>query len=75
VYSITAIVRASINRASQKEFKKFNCAEIMLEFLEQESDSNFSDTLTLLKLRTSIQLKRSKKTKQRLLTDFFEKDS
>jgi hypothetical protein len=33
-----------------------NCAETLLEFLEQESDSNFSDILTL---RTSVKLKRS----------------
>jgi hypothetical protein len=36
-----------------------NCAETLLEFLEQESDSNFGDILTLRKLRTSIKLKRS----------------
>jgi hypothetical protein len=36
-----------------------NCAETLLEFLEQERDSNFSDILTLCKLRTSIKLKRS----------------
>jgi hypothetical protein len=36
-----------------------NCAETFLEFLEQESDSNFSDILTLRKLRTSTNLKRS----------------
>jgi hypothetical protein len=52
-----------------------NYAETLLEFLEQQSDSNFSDILTLRKLRTSIKLKRSKKTKQRILTDFFKKDS
>jgi hypothetical protein len=52
-----------------------NCAETLLEFLEQESDSNFSDILTLHKLHTSMKLKRSKKTKQRFLTDFFKKDS
>jgi hypothetical protein len=51
-----------------------NCAETQLEFLEQESDPNFSDILTLRKLRTSIKLKRSKKTK-RFLTDFFKNDS
>jgi hypothetical protein len=51
-----------------------NCAETFLEFLEQESDSNFSDILTLGELRTSTKLKTSKKTK-RFLTDFFEKDS
>jgi hypothetical protein len=34
-----------------------NCAETLLELLEQESDSNFSDILTLRKLRTSIKLK------------------
>jgi hypothetical protein len=63
----------SINHASQK--KLLNCAETLLEFLEQESDSNFSDILTLRKLRTSIKLKRSKKTKQRFLMDFFKKHS
>jgi hypothetical protein len=47
--------------------KLLNCAETLLEFLEQESDSNFSDILTLRKLRTSIKLKRSKQTKQRFL--------
>jgi hypothetical protein len=52
-----------------------NCAETSLEFLEQDSDSNFSDILALRKLRTLIQLKRSKKTKKRFLTDFFKKDS
>jgi hypothetical protein len=52
-----------------------NCAKTVLEFLEQESDSNFSDILTLRKLCTSIKLKSSKKTKQRFLTDFFKKDS
>jgi hypothetical protein len=36
-----------------------NCAERLLEFLEQESDSNFSDILTLHKFHTSIKLKRS----------------
>jgi hypothetical protein len=72
-YSRTSIIRASINHASQK--KNLNCAETLLEFLEQESDSNFSDILTLRKLRTSIRLKRSKKTKQRFLTDFFKKES
>jgi hypothetical protein len=36
-----------------------NCAETLLEFLEQESDSNFSDILTLRKLRTSTKFKRS----------------
>jgi hypothetical protein len=36
-----------------------NCAETLLEFLEQESDTNFSDILTLRKLRTSIKMKRS----------------
>jgi hypothetical protein len=51
-----------------------NCADMLLEFLEQ-SDSNFSDILTLRKLRTSIKLKRSKKTKQRFLRGFFKKDS
>jgi hypothetical protein len=50
-----------------KKLKKLNCAETLFEFLEQESDSNFSDT--------SINLKRRKKTKQRFLTDFFKKDS
>jgi hypothetical protein len=55
--------------------KLLNFAEILLELLEQGSDSNFSDILTLRKLRTPIKLKRSKKTKQRFLTDFFKKDS
>jgi hypothetical protein len=55
--------------------KLLNCAETLLEFLEQENDSNFSDILTLRKFRPSIKLKRSKKTKQRFLTDFFKKDS
>jgi hypothetical protein len=41
-----------------------NFAEILLEFLEQEGDSNFSDILTLCKLRTTIKLKRSKKNKR-----------
>jgi hypothetical protein len=59
----------------QIKFKKLNCAETLLEFLEQESDSNVSDILTLCKLRTSIKLKRSKKTKQHFLMDFFKKDS
>jgi hypothetical protein len=52
-----------------------NCAETLLEYLEQQIDSNFCDILTLCKLHTSINLKRSKKTKQRFLTDFFKKDS
>uniref|UniRef100_A0A8C8T197 Uncharacterized protein n=1 Tax=Pelusios castaneus TaxID=367368 RepID=A0A8C8T197_9SAUR len=52
-----------------------NCAETLLDFLEQEEDSNFNDILTLRKLRTSIKLKRSKNTKQRLLSDFFKKTS
>jgi hypothetical protein len=52
-----------------------NCADTLLEFLEQDSDSKFSYILTLRKLHTSIKLKRSKKTKQRFLTDFFKKDS
>jgi hypothetical protein len=51
-----------------------NCAETLLEFLEQESDSNFGDILTLRKLRTSIKLKTSKKTKY-FLTEFFMKDN
>jgi hypothetical protein len=51
------------------------CAETLLEFLEQESDSNFSDILTFRKLHTSVKLKRSKKTKQRFRTDFSKKDS
>jgi hypothetical protein len=51
-----------------------NCAKTLLEFLEQESDSNFSHILTLRKLHTSIKLKRSKKTK-RFLMDVFKKDS
>jgi hypothetical protein len=58
-----------------KKIRKSNCAETLLELLEQESDSNFSYILTLRKLSTSIKLKRSKKTKQRFLTDFFKKDS
>jgi hypothetical protein len=37
-----------------------NCAETLLECLDQESDPNFSDTLTLRKLCTSIKLVRSK---------------
>jgi hypothetical protein len=54
--------------------KKFlNCAKTLLEFLEQESDSNVSNILTLRMLRTSVKLKRSKKTKQRFLMDFFKK--
>jgi hypothetical protein len=36
-----------------------NCAKTLLEFLEQESDSNFIDILTLCKLHTSVKLKRS----------------
>jgi hypothetical protein len=36
-----------------------NCAETLLEFLEQENDSNFSDILTICKLHTSVKLKRS----------------
>uniref|UniRef100_A0A8C8SCB4 Uncharacterized protein n=1 Tax=Pelusios castaneus TaxID=367368 RepID=A0A8C8SCB4_9SAUR len=52
-----------------------NCAKTLLDFLEQEADSNFNDILTLRKLRTSIKLKRSKNTKQRLLSDFFKKTS
>jgi hypothetical protein len=64
-----------INRASQKKKKLLNCAETMFEFLEQDSDSNFSASLTLRKLRTSIKLTRSKETEQRFLTDFFKKDS
>jgi hypothetical protein len=43
----------------KKKFKKLNCAETLLEFLEQESGSNFSDILTLRKLRISIKFKRS----------------
>jgi hypothetical protein len=31
-----------------------NFAETLLEFLEQENDSNFSDILILRKLRTSV---------------------
>jgi hypothetical protein len=66
----------SINRASQnKKIKNLNFTEILLEFLEKWSDSNFSAILTFRKFRTSIQLKRSKKTGQRFLTDFFKKDS
>jgi hypothetical protein len=38
----------------------FNCAETLLECSEQDSDSNLSAISTLRKLRTSIQLKRSK---------------
>jgi hypothetical protein len=65
-----------INRASQVSLADaLNCAKTLLEFLEHESDSNFGDILTLRKLRTSIKLKRSKKTKQRFLTDIFKKDS
>jgi hypothetical protein len=41
-----------------------NCAETLLQFLEQESDLNFSDILTICKLRTSVKLKRSKKIKR-----------
>jgi hypothetical protein len=52
-----------------------NCAETLLEFLQQESDSKFSGILTLRKLRASIKLKGSKKIKQRFLKDFFKKDS
>jgi hypothetical protein len=55
------IIRALINRASQVSLADaLNCAETLLEFLEQEIDSNFSDILTLHKLHTSIKLKRSK---------------
>jgi hypothetical protein len=36
-----------------------SCAETLLEFLEQESESNFSDILTLRKLCTSVKLKGS----------------
>jgi hypothetical protein len=72
-YSRTSIIRASIDRASQKIVKLVDCAETLLEFLEQESDSNFSKILTLHKLRTLIRLKRSKKTKQRFLTEFSRK--
>jgi hypothetical protein len=62
----------SINRASQVSLADaLNCAETLLEFLEQESDSNFSDVLTFRKLRTSIKLKRSKKTKQRFTDGLF----
>jgi hypothetical protein len=44
VYSITSIIRASINRASQVSLADaLNCAETLFEFLEQESNSNFSD--------------------------------
>jgi uncharacterized Rossmann fold enzyme len=75
VYSRTSISRASINCASKKIIKKINFADTLLEFLEQERDSNFSDILTLRKLRTSIKLKMSEKNKQRFLTDFFKKDS
>ncbi|KAG2458142.1 SFRP4 protein, partial [Polypterus senegalus] len=50
-----------------------NCTETLLDFLEQEADSNFSDILTLCKLRTSIKLKCCKNTKQRLLSDFVKK--
>jgi hypothetical protein len=59
----------------KKNFNSLNYAETLLEFLEQESDSNFSGVLTLRKLHTSVKLKRSKKTKQRFLTDFFKKNS
>uniref|UniRef100_A0A8C4TJD3 Jerky protein homolog-like n=1 Tax=Erpetoichthys calabaricus TaxID=27687 RepID=A0A8C4TJD3_ERPCA len=52
-----------------------NFAETLLDFLEQEADSNFCDILTLRKLRTSIKLKRCKNTKQRLLSDFVKKTS
>jgi hypothetical protein len=44
--------------------KLLNCAETLLEFLEQESDSNFGDILILSKFRTSVKLKRSNKTKR-----------
>ncbi|XP_028661789.1 jerky protein homolog-like [Erpetoichthys calabaricus] len=52
-----------------------NCAETLLDFLEQEADSSFSDILTLHKRRMSIKLKRCKNTKQRLLSDFVKKTS
>jgi hypothetical protein len=39
-----------------------NRAKTLLEFLEQESDSNFGVILTLRKLRTSVTLERSKIT-------------
>jgi hypothetical protein len=35
-----------------------NCAETLLAFLEQESDSNFSDILTLHRLRTSTKIEK-----------------
>jgi hypothetical protein len=56
----------------KKIVKLLNCAKTLLDFLEQESDSNFSDLLPLHKLRTSIKLKRSKKNKQHFLTEFFQ---
>uniref|UniRef100_A0A8C4RMN9 HTH CENPB-type domain-containing protein n=1 Tax=Erpetoichthys calabaricus TaxID=27687 RepID=A0A8C4RMN9_ERPCA len=52
-----------------------NCAETLIDFVEQEADSNFSDIPTLSKLHMSIKLKRCKNTKQRLLSDFFKKTS
>ncbi|KAG2464158.1 JERKL protein, partial [Polypterus senegalus] len=52
-----------------------NCTETLLDFLEQEADSNFSDILTLRKLRTSIKLKCCKNTKQRVQSDFVKKTS
>jgi hypothetical protein len=55
--------------------KLLNRAKTLLEFLKKESESNFSNILTLRKLHTSTKFKRRKKTKQRFLTDFFKKDS
>jgi hypothetical protein len=56
IYSRTCIIQASINRASQVSLADaLNFAETLLEFLDQESDSNFSDILTLRKLRISVE--------------------
>jgi uncharacterized Rossmann fold enzyme len=45
IYSRTSIVRAPINLASKKKnkikIKNLNCAETLVEFLEQEIDSKF----------------------------------
>jgi hypothetical protein len=73
LYRRKSIIRASINRASKKNVKLLNCTETLLEFLEQKDYSNVSDILTLRKLRTSIKLKRSKKTEQRFLAEFSRK--
>ena len=50
-----------------------NCADMLLDFLDQEEDSKFTQILTLRELRTSINLKRQINIRQRVMMDFFRK--